>query len=563
MLVNLNVKNFALIEEEDVYFGNGINILTGETGAGKSIIIGSVLIALGEKVSKEMIRDNEKPSLAEVVFEINNDDLKNKFNDFGIDMDGNEIIISRKIVNGRSVTKINGETFTQGKVKEISEYLLDIYGQHDYHSLNKKEKHLELLDDYIKNENLKVKEDVVRLYKEYTDLKKEYENLDIDDENREREMSLCKFEIDEIENAHLKPGEYDEVEKEHKKISSSKLILDKMAEVYTYLSNGYDGISEKLSSAIKELVSVSDLDADIKSINDSFADMENICSDIVRDTKSYIDSMNFDESELNEIENRMGELSLLRQKYEKTKESDDVIENILKYKESREKVYNDLLNLYQIKEDLLKRIQLKEKEIEEKSLELSEIRKKYAKELSDNIENVLKDLNFNEVVFEVVFKRKDNYSLNGIDDVEFYISTNPGESTKPLSSVASGGELSRIMLGIKTIMASKDNIETLIFDEIDTGISGKTAQMVAERIKKISGDSQIICITHLPQIAAVADNHYLIEKSAVDGKTYTSIRKLNEEESVNELARMLGGAKITESVLGNARELKEFAKNIK
>lgn len=563
MLVNVNVKNLALINHVDVFFGEGLNIITGETGAGKSIIIGSILIALGGKIPKDIVRDEKKEALIELVFQIQSEKLKGQLRELGVETDEDgSIIISRKIWNGRSTIKVNGENYTTGNLKKITEFLIDIHGQHDHQSLLKTSKQLEILDDFAGDEIGGLKDEIKQEYKTYTALLEELKEFDIDDDKRNREISFCRFEIDEIENAHLVEHEYGEIENLYKKMSSAKNILEKMSEVYELIGEDcFGSVSDKISSAYRISQSACELDEDISGITDSLADLESICEDTKRAIKDYVDSMSFDEQRAKEVSDRLDELNHLRQKYETDRTFDDPVLNILAYKELQEKKLDRLENMEIRKQELTDNINSAKVRLMELSDRLTTIRKAAGEEMSKNIVEVLKGLNFLDARFDINFREMESFSANGRDEIEFMISTNPGEELRPLKKVASGGELSRIMLGIKTIMASKDEIETLIFDEIDTGISGRTAQMVAGRLKEVSKIHQIICITHLPQIAAMADNHYLIEKNVKNGNTETRIEMLDEEASIDELARMLGGAEITSAVKENAREMRKLANN--
>lgn len=563
MLINVNVKNLALINEADVYFDEGLNILTGETGAGKSIIIGSILIALGGKISKDMVRDTTKEALAEIVFEIKNNNIIDKLKNAGVgNIDAGQLVISRKIINGRSTTKVNGETFTAANLKKVTELLIDIHGQHDHQSLLKKERQLDILDGFAGEDIKDIKEDIKSEYHTYTDLKNELKKYDIDEGAREREISFCQFEIDEINNAHLKKGEFEEVEQQYKKMSASQSIIEKMSEIHDILDgSGFNGVADRISEAYRIAETISSIDSEIQEISSGLADMESICQDVSRSVKNYVEAMSFDEEETKNVEERLDELNRLRQKYEKSKVFHDPVENILKYRDEQQIKLEDLVNVEEKKNDLLNRIDCSEKKLTVLCDNLSELRKKHSKIFIEAVTEVLKGLNFLDVNFDIEFNQLQNFTANGKDEILFMISTNPGESVKPLNNIASGGELSRIMLGIKTIMAAKDDIETLIFDEIDTGISGKTAGMVAQRMKEVSRHHQIICITHLPQIASKADNHYLIEKHVSGEATQTTINRLDYDESVNELARMLGGEEITQTAIQNAREMKMFANN--
>ncbi len=564
MLLNVNVKNLALIKQADVYFDEGMNILTGETGAGKSIIIGSILIALGGKIPKGMIREDEKEALIELVFQIHDEETKQKLQNQGIEPgEENQVIISRKIVNGRSLIKVNGESFTAGNLKKVTELLIDIHGQHDHQSLLKKSRHLEILDEFSEKAIGDKKQKISQFYKEWKALRKSLEEFDIDDETRNREISFCQYEINEIDEAGLQVGEYEELEELYKKMSSSRQLIETMNEVYAL--TGYDNdysAAEQIGRASSLVQGLLALDSSLESIASSFMDLEAICQDVNRNIKSYVEDISFEPERTAEVEARLDVLNKLRQKYANMAENTEVIEKILEYRDKQNEKLDQLIHLEEQKNDIIHAIGQKESQLKEMSETLSKIRKKQAKVLEENIITVLKGLNFLDVKFEIAFYDSESFSEHGTDEVEFMISTNPGEPLRPLAKIASGGELSRIMLGIKTIMASKDNIDTLIFDEIDTGISGRTAQMVAERMKEVSHAHQIICITHLPQIAAMADTHFLIEKSVVNYETITTIHTLNENESVEEIARMLSGSQITETVLENAREMKKLNNNI-
>ena len=564
MLLNVNVKNLALIKQADIYFDEGMNILTGETGAGKSIIIGSILIALGGKVPKDMIREDEKEALVELVFQIQDEETKAKLREQGIETEeDDQVIITRKIMNGRSLIKVNGESFTAGNLKKVTELLIDIHGQHDHQSLLKQSRHLEILDEFSEKTSGDVKSKVRQTYKEWKELKKSLEELDMDDETRNREISFCQYEINEIDEAALRPGEYAELEERYKKMSSSKQLIETMNEVYglTGYENDYSA-AEQIGRASSMIQSLLPLDSTLESLVSSFMDLEAICQDVNRNIKTYVEELAFDEEQTAETEERLDLLNKFRQKYANLADKTEVIEKILEYRDRQKEKLDKLLHLEEQKHELIRQTAVKEQQLKELSETLSEIRKKQAKKLEKDIISVLKGLNFLDVKFEITFSKRPDFNENGTDEVEFMISTNPGEPLRPLTKIASGGELSRIMLGIKTIMAAKDNIDTLIFDEIDTGISGRTAQMVAERMKEVSRVHQIICITHLPQIAAMADMHFLIEKSVVHRETVTAIHTLNENESVAEIARMLSGSQITETVLENAREMKKLNNNI-
>lgn len=554
MLLNVSVKNLALIKESDIYFKDGMNILSGETGAGKSIIIGSINIALGGKVNKEMVRSGEDYAMVELVFKVDRESTRKKLEDAGVTLEDGEVIVTRKIVNGRSITKVNGETFPVSALRDITALLIDIHGQHDHQSLLKVDKHIGILDEFAAAEISDVKNDVLKAYNAYVDAKNELEMFDMDEEQRIRECEFYNFEINEITDADLTIGEDNDIEESFKKVANMKKILESVSVVHNVM-NGDTGenVLDMLGRAVSEMASVSDYDDSLKDIYNQLVSIEDLCISVSRDVSEYADSSEFDEERAKELEERLDLINHLKLKYGNT------IEKILEYRDEKQQKL-ELLENYDIKKkQAQQKLDETEKILDKKCEKLSNLRKKYAVEFEKRVVETLEDLNFLQVKFKVDFKKSGTYSANGNDKAEFMISTNPGEPIMPLAKIASGGELSRIMLGIKTIMAGQDDIDTLIFDEIDTGISGRTAQKVAEQMKLLSKKHQIICITHLPQIAAMADNHLKIEKISEGNETSTKIYPLDEEKSVEELARMLGGAEITETVMQNAREMKKLA----
>lgn len=554
MLLNVSVKNLALIKESDIYFKDGMNILSGETGAGKSIIIGSINIALGGKVNKEMVRSGEDHAMVELVFKVDRESTRKKLEDAGVNLEDGEVIVTRKIVNGRSITKVNGETFPVSALRDITALLIDIHGQHDHQSLLKVDKHIGILDEFAAADISDVKNDVLKAYNAYVDAKNELEMFDMDEEQRIRECEFYNFEINEITDAELTIGEDNDIEESFKKVANMKKILESVSVVHNVM-NGDTGenVLDMLGRAVSEMASVSDYDDSLKDIYNQLVSIEDLCSSVSRDVSEYADSSEFDEERAKELEERLDLINHLKLKYGNT------IEKILEYRDEKQQKL-ELLENYDIKKkQAQQKLDETEKILDKKCEKLSSLRKKYAVDFEKRVVETLEDLNFLQVKFKVDFKKSGTYSANGNDKAEFMISTNPGEPLMPLAKIASGGELSRIMLGIKTIMAGQDDIDTLIFDEIDTGISGRTAQKVAEQMKLLSKKHQIICITHLPQIAAMADNHLKIEKTSEGNETSTKIYPLDEEKSVEELARMLGGAEITETVMQNAREMKKLA----
>ncbi len=551
MLQNLHVKNLALIDETEVEFGPGLNILSGETGAGKSIIIGSINLALGEKVQKEMLRDNGESALVELIFFVEDADTIEAIRALDIEMEDDTVILSRKITGGRAIGRINGEAVSASKMKAVASLLIDIHGQHEHQSLLSKKKHLEILDTFAKEALGDKKEKLAQCYQEYRKLKDELEHANLDGEERARELSFLEYEVKEIEEAQLTVGEDEELEAVFRKYSNGKKIMDAVGAANAATSEDDESASERIGRALRELASVSGYDERVKEMEEQLTEIDNLLSDFNHELASYLSDEEFDEETFYETEKRLDLINHLKSKYGNT------IADIIKYGEEKAERITVLNDYDAYLAGLQKNVSEKEKQLEQLSKKVSDIRKKESKKLTESIKNALLDLNFLDVQFTMEFAETD-YTANGIDDAQFLISTNPGEPVKPFGKVASGGELSRIMLAIKTVMAS-DKIGTLIFDEIDSGISGRTAQMVSEKMNVLGRSHQIICITHLPQIAAMADSHFLIEKSVENQATVSKIHKLTDEESVEELARMLGGVEITDTVLENAREMKQMA----
>lgn len=555
MLLNLHIKNMALIDEIDIDFSDNLNILTGETGAGKSIVIDSIMIALGGKAPKDFVRADADYGLVELLFSVTHQDTLEKLKQLEVpDIEEGELILSRKLMGARSICKANGETVTLTKVREIAALLLDLHAQHEHQSLLIPGQHIKLLDQYGKDTILPLKEKVAALYKEYSSILKELDANTIDEEEKNRQLDLLEFEKNEIKNAALKSGEDEELEELYHKALNGKSITDGLSNAYQYVENS---ASDGIDRAIRELSGISGYDTALLSMSDMLATISELMSDFGRSTRDYLEMNTFSDEEFQQIENRFNVVNHLKAKYGKT------IEDVLAYKEALEEQYDKLMNQEQYIESLKQLQGEKEQELKNACNQLSSQRKVTAKKLAEGIRNALIDLNFLDVRFDMVFETKEQYSADGLDYAYFVISTNVGEEMKPLWQVASGGELSRIMLALKSQLADVDGIETLIFDEIDVGISGRTAQMVAEKIHGIGHNHQVICITHLPQIAAMANHHYLIEKQVEGSKTITHIKKLNKSQEIQELARLIGGVRITDTVLESAREMKDLASKAK
>lgn len=558
MIISLHVKNMALIEEVEVEFGRGLNILTGETGAGKSIILGAVNIALGTGNFRNFVPEGAEYALVELVFSSSQTSVRARLEEMDIPFEDGEVIISRRYKNGRSISKVNGETVPVSFVRELASDLIDIHGQHEHQSLLYPAKHLEILDKYAGGELAGWKEQCARQYRAYTAAQKKLAKARHEEAGRAKEMDFLQFELQEIEAASLQPGEDQELENQYRLMANGQKIIEALSEAGALTGcGGGGGAADSVGHALRAMGQVSDFDQEIGSLCGMLEEIEGLMNDFNRAMADYMDGFSFDGQEMQRIEERLDLLNRLKAKYGKT------LEDILAYQKEREERLHVLENYEEYLIQLRADYEKCSKEILMTSRKISEIRRRCAKELSEKITAALVDLNFLDVRFQIEFELLDRPCEHGMDSVCFQISTNPGMPLRPLGDVASGGELSRIMLAIKAVMADQDAVDTLIFDEIDTGISGRTAQKVSEKMAVIARNHQIICITHLAQIASMADEHFMIEKHPSGSRTVTTIEELSEEESIAELARILGGAKITQAVLDNAREMKELAADTK
>lgn len=555
MLQNLHVKNLALIEEENITFLDGLHILSGETGAGKSIILGALNLALGAKADKDMLRDSNAEGLVEVIFEVTKEEQRKALEALDIVPYDDQVILTRKITENRSVAKINGEAVPAQRLKDVGAIFLDIYGQHEHQSLLQKRKHLELLDEYAKKEVQPIKEQLKTAYHRYVEKQKEWEASNTDESQRNRELSFLEHEVNEILSAGLKAKEDEELEGLYRKMSNSKKIMEALGTAYEQTGNR--GASDGIGRAIRELRAVAEYDEAIRNMVETLDDVDALLNDFNRDLSQYMSDAEFDAGSFSEVEQRLNTINRLKDKYGVT------VEEILANCEEKQKRMEQLQGYESYLEQLKKEFYSAEKEVETLSSQLSHIRKENALKLCAQVKENLLDLNFLDVSFEMKFAPLGHFSSEGFDDAEFMICLNPGEPLRPLKDVASGGEMSRVMLAVKTVLAENDSIDTLVFDEIDAGISGRTAQAVSEKLSVVAKNHQVICITHLPQIAAMADQHYLIEKEVLNGSTVSSIQALSYHDSVRELARMLGGSTITQAVIDNAKEMKELAANQK
>lgn len=556
MLYYLHIKNYALIDDAEVEFTEGLNIFTGETGAGKSILLGSVATALGAKTKTDVIKDGEESAFVELHFGIDHDGQRELLKELDIDAEDDEVIIRRKISQSRSMAKINGMSVTNTDLRRVADAFLDIYGQHDYQNLLKESMHIEILDAYANDSVAPLKEKTKEAYEEYRALKKEMDSLETDEEKRQREIDFLAFELKEIEEANLKEGEEEELRATLRLSENAERIAKALAGSERYLSDN-GGVMDDFSHAFYELKAVSGMTEEISGFEESLKQAQDIVSDVRRSMADYLESLDFDEQRLYEARERYDFINTLLMKYGKD------ISDVNSFYEKKSAEYEKLLKYEEYKEELSNRLRQAEDKLSGLCEELSNVRKTEGERFTEEVRKALSELNFNDNRFEIEFEENESYTAKGKDIAKFFISTNVGEPLRPLCEVASGGELSRIMLAIKTVSAGRDLIHTLIFDEIDAGISGNTAWKVSEKLGALSKNLQVICITHLPQIAAMADNHFGITKLEKDGRTVTEVKKLLQYESVEELTRLLGGATETAAAKANAKEMIAMAKKVK
>lgn len=538
MVTTLHIKNVGIIDDLNLDLNEGFNVLTGETGAGKTLIIGSLAILAGGRFSKEMIRNGEEFSFVEANFYCPNNEL-------AID---NNIIVSREIhLNGRNSCKINGRLVTVNELKEFMSKILDIHGQHDSQLILNPMQHIIYLDKFIGKEL----EDNLNKYKvklaEYNTLKQELKNTYGEDQEKERRLDLLRYQYNEIEQANLKENEEEELEEKHKMMQNAEKLKDNLYEVDNELN---ENAVVAISNAIRSLEKIQDCGSKytekLSILKSSYYDIQELARDL-----SYMrEDVNFDEEERNQIENRLDLIYSLKRKYGNT------ISEILKYSSKVEEEIHKIENLDEYHKKIKAQINILKQELLEIANNMTNTRKNYAKELSIKINKELKDLEMPNARFEIQVDTADKFYETGIDEVEFMICTNIGEELKPFVKIASGGEMARIMLAIKNVLADVDEVSTLVFDEIDTGISGKASKAVAEKMKSIAKSHQVICITHLPSIAAKGDHNYYISKQTKENKTYTQIKKLSEEETIEEIARISSG-EVTEIAKAHAQELRK------
>mgnify|MGYP000883426397 CR=1 FL=1 len=559
MLKELSIKNFAIIDDIKVEFTEGLNVLSGETGSGKSIIIDALGIVLGGRSSKELIRSGKEKAIIEVLFFIN-EDIKEILRECGIEDEG-LLIISREIsMNYPSISRINGRPITINSLSKITSKLVDIFGQHEHQSLLNIANHQLIIDSFGDACYDDLLQKINSTYELYRKERQRLDEMNTSSYEREREIDLLKFQINEIEEAKLTNKDDDEIEDNFKKLSNMMEIIAGLNEVVNIFNNSqydFNSILDLIDKNINTLSSISKFDKNLEPSLDRLTDARYELHDISGELQLYLEGLELDEDKMYYLEERLNLVNRLKKKYGSS------IAKINEYKEKINHDYEKLLNFEKELDKINEAITEYEKKLLFYSEKLSEKRKIIALDLEKKIALELSELNMDRIVFKINFEKKHDFSNNGLDKIEFLISTNPGEDLKPLSRIVSGGEMSRIMLGFKSIIADNDKMPTLIFDEIDTGISGRTAQIVGEKIKKISKNHQVISISHLPQIVALADSHFVISKNIENNKAFTIIKRLNEDERINEIARLISGADITEIALNNAKEMIKMNKKLK
>lgn len=560
MLEYLHIKNVALIDEQTINFNEGLNILTGETGAGKSMVIDSINFVLGEKVSKDFIRNGQESALVEILFFLKDNKVIEAIKDMDIELDAyNSLIISRELnKSGRTVCKINGRVSTIIMVKEISSLLIDIHGQHQHQSLLNPSKHIVLLDQFCTEEFFKLKHKLYEQYHDYKNIQNTINQLIGDESQRQQKIDILQYQVNEIENANLKVDEEENLLQQRKILASTEKLSKGLEEINILLNGdefNSDGVISQIGRIGTLLKDLSSIDSSLDEVSKLADTVELQLDEMLLEIRHYNKEIDHNPESLYEIETRLDLIYNLKKKYGSN------IKEILNYYTKTKNQLDFILNSEEQLKKLNKDLKSKEKNIIELCQKISDARKSKAEEVQKQIEDTLIDLEMKSAKFKIQIDKRENFTDNGWDKVEFLISANRGEALKPLSKIASGGEMSRVMLAIKTVLADIDNIETLIFDEIDTGVSGRTAQKVAEKMKYISNNHQILCITHLPQIAAMADSHYLIEKKEQNNRTVTQVFDLTLEQSISELARLIGGATITNATITAAKEMKELAKS--
>ncbi len=550
MLLELNIENFAIIENMKIEFETGLNVLTGETGSGKSIIIDSLGLVLGQRANKDIIKKGKDRAFIEAVFSSYDEETKDLLLEYGIES-GDLVVVSKEIrEKGPTITRVNNRTVTSQILSKISSHLIDIFAQHESISLMDNKNQLRLIDDFSGKDQGELLENLKDLVHEINYLKNEYHEKSTMEQNKDREIDLLEYQIKEIEDAGLSDYDDEELYDDFNVLNNMTDTLIKLSEAKSLINEGYDttSLEDILDKVIANVVEVTRYNKDLKEVEENLEDIRFRISDIAKDLDRYVSSSEVDEEKLQFLRERIDLVNNLKLKYGNN------VKAINSFYEEISERLRFLQNFEDNLNKLLKKIEDKEAEALSLAEKISKKRKKTSEILEKKVEEEINKLNIKDAKFKIEIKEKD-LSFDGIDKIEFLIAPNLGQDLMPMAKVASGGEMSRIMLGFKSIIAEKDNIPTLVFDEIDTGISGKTAQIVGNKIKEVSKDRQVIVISHLPQIVALADTHFAIKKDVVNNSTISTIDKLNYDERVNEVARLIGGMNVSEIAIETAKEM--------
>ena len=550
MLLELNIENFAIIENMKIEFEPGLNVLTGETGSGKSIIIDSLGLVLGQRANKDIIKKGKDRAFIEAVFSSYDEETKDLLLEYGIES-GDLVVVSKEIrEKGPTITRVNNRTVTSQILSKISSHLIDIFAQHESISLMDNKNQLKLVDDFSGKDQGELLENLKYLVHEINSLKNEYHEKSTMEQNKDREIDLLEYQIKEIEDAGLSDYDDEELYDDFNVLNNMTDTLIKLSEAKALINEGYEtsSLEDILDKVIANVVEVTRYNKDLKEVEENLEDIRFRISDIAKDLDRYVSSSEVDEERLQFLRERIDLVNNLKLKYGNN------VKAINSFYEEISERLRFLQNFEDNLNKLLKKIEEKEAEATVLAEKISQKRKKTSEILEKKVEEEINKLNIKDAKFKIEIKEKE-LSFDGIDKIEFLIAPNLGQDLMPMAKVASGGEMSRIMLGFKSIIAEKDNIPTLVFDEIDTGISGKTAQIVGNKIKEVSKDRQVIVISHLPQIVALADTHFAIKKDVVNNSTISTIDKLNYDERVNEVARLIGGMNVSEIAIETAKEM--------
>jgi DNA repair protein RecN (Recombination protein N) len=565
MLTELSIKNFAIIDSLQVSFDSGLSVLTGETGAGKSIIIDAIGLLIGGRGSSEFVRFGKEKAELEGLFTIHkNHYIHDVAEEYGIDINDEMVILRRDIsANGKSVCRVNGKMVTISVLKQVGSMLIDVHGQHENQVLMNDENHILLLDQYGSSNVNKELSSYRQIFSDYKAIKEKLKQLTHDDQQMAQRVDLLQFQINEIEKANLIPNEDEQLMEEKQKLLNFEKLHTALQGSYDALTSDGQGL-DAIGIAMRHLEDIAEMDEKLKEFSEIVSSAFYQIQETTYSIRDYYDTLEYDESRLNEIEARLNEIYVLKRKYGKD------VQEILQYCENIKEELETLTNHEEHLLQLQKELSTVTNKLFASGKKLSKIRKQVANELKNEIMKELKDLYMDKAIIEIAFHKSDvqtaesvHFTKNGIDNIEFLISTNPGEPVKPLAKVASGGEISRIMLALKTIFSQHQGLTSIIFDEVDTGVSGRVAQAIAEKISKLSTGSQVLCITHLPQVAAMSDTHLYISKHEKEDRTYTKITPLNEEDKIKEIGRMISGVEVTQLTKEHARELLQLANKLK